>query len=324
MSRNNDKSTQQDVLDARLKERMAQAIRAAAQLGKNEGRARVEQQAGLFRDETFGALASLRVELEAAEQHYQELSHKLSAAHVLDSDTPPFVEGKAMESADGAPLPSWFSFLPIDQLKAVMFGLLTLSCMVLSLVNTQVTLMSSFIPALMENPWKAWLIAGIAPAITTSIKLLPAVVSRPLHKELCKKGIYLLTGICGLIWVYMFSVQFDGFSSGNDWSSEGGSVFGLSFTFFQLATEILCGASMFTAFQAVLDKYQPTVPVPNAAKGLSTEHTRQTQLACDKALKAYQDIQDRYTAHEAARQSFINEQVDAFLIALARHNDLHR
>lgn len=323
MSRNKENSNQQDAQEARLKERMGKAIRAAVQLGKDAGTARIEQQAGLFRDEVFGALESLWIELEAAKKHYAELSQKLSAAHTLDSETPSFIEGKAMESADGSPMPGLFSFLPIDQLKAIMFGILTLISMVLSLTNAQTAMMSAYIPALMEAPYKAWIIAAICPSISASLKLIPDIATRPLHKEMCKKGIYLLTGLCGLVWIYMFSVQFDGFSSGDDWSTPSGSVFGLSFTFFQLATEILCGACMFLALQGVLDKYQPTVSVPNTAKGLTTEHMRQTQLACDKALKAYQDIQDRYTASEAARQSFINEQVDAFLIALARHNDLH-
>jgi hypothetical protein len=301
---------------------MAGAVRAALHLGKFEGKAQVEAQAATCWDAECGSLQSLQMEQEAGQAQYSILRQKLDQAHQRDNDIPPFIEGKAAEDADES-VKDFFQFLPIDRIKAGIFGTLTIAAMGLSLVNAQVALMSSYIPALMDAPWKAWLIAGIAPAISVSIKLIPHIFTRPKYSDLAKKGIYLLTVLAGLLWVTLFAQQFDGFSSGDDWTTDTGNLFGLSFTYVQLMTEILCGAAMFTAFQSVLDRYQQYPPIPNAAKGLSTEYARQLQLACDKALKDFEAKDNAFTQHSAKRQSFINAQSEAFDIALARHNDLH-
>lgn len=305
-----------------LHEQMMRAVRAAVHLGGDAAMVKIEGQAATCWDGEFGSLQSLQMEQEAGQAHYKILRQKLDKAHQRDEDIPPFIEGKAADDL-GESVKGFSQFLPIDRMKAGIFGTLTVAAMILSLVNAQVALMSSYIPALMDAPFKAWLIAGIAPAISVSIKLLPNIFTRPKHSDLAKKGIYLLTALAGLLWVALFAQQFDGFSSGDDWSSDTGNLFGLSFTYVQLMTEILCGSAMFTAFQAVLDRYQQYPPIPNVAKGLSSEYARQLQLACDKALKDFEASDNAFTQHSAKRQGFIQAQSAAFDIALARHNDLH-
>lgn len=307
---------------SRLVERMAGAIRAALHLG-NDGKASIEEQAAIYWDGEYGSLDALLMEQEAANDHYRVLRKKLAVAQIQDNDVPAFIEGKEPSDNDAVGVIGFSRFLPIDRWRLMLFGGISIGALVLSLVNTYVALRSSYIPAIESSPWKGWLIAGIAPAISCSLKLLVGIFGRPKFNEFARKTLYVSTAFLGMLWLYLFSAQFDGFSAGDDWSTPVSSVLGLSFTHLQLLVEVCCGSSMMVACQSILDRYQSFPPIPNLAKGLTSEYARQLQLACDKALKDFEQKDNALKQRQSARQSFISEQVNSFQIALARHNDLH-
>lgn len=306
----------------RLNERMTRAVRAALHLGKDEGKARIEAQAGLFFDEEHGALMAAEMERAASHEDYKALRKKMAVAEAQDNDVPFYVAGKDVSEHEGGGLIGLSRFLPIDKVKVWLFGSLSFGALVLSLVNANVALRSSYIPAIEAAPWKGWMVAGIAPGIACSLKLLVSIFSRPKFNDIARKTLYVSTAVLGMLWIYLFSEQFQ-ISGGDDWTTPVSSVLGMSFTHLQLLVEICCGAAMMSATQSILDRYQNLPPIPNLAKGLSSEYARQLRASCDKALKEFEQKDNDFQQRGAKRQSFINEQVDSFLIALARHNDLH-
>ena len=292
----------------RLCERMAGAIRAALHLG-NDGKASIEAQAAIYWDGEYGSLDALQMEQEAANDYYGVLRKKLAVAQMQDNDVPAFIEGKEPSDNDTGGLIGLSRFLPIDRVKLILFGGLSLGALVLSLVNTYVALRSSYIPAIESSPWKGWLIAGIAPGISCSLKLLVGIFARPKFNEFARKTLYVSSAFLGMLWLYLFSAQFDGFSAGDDWSTPVSSVSGaMSFTHLQLLVEVFCGASMMVACQSILDRYQSFPPVHNLAKGLTCEYAHQLQLSCDKALKEFEqkDNARLNSANPHARVSSMN------------------
>lgn len=305
--------------DARMRERLAMMVKAAVHLGDAEGRQHVTVQAGLIYDAQHVALSAVQAAQSDAKQHYSAASESMHRAQARLDELAAFV---AVHDAESSAM-NFTQWRAQDVIQLMLFGGFMLLCMGLSVVNVQVNIMASQEVIFIESPWKAWVIALLAPAASTAIKMSPKMVEKLPWQERCKHVIYGVTAVVALLWVWQFSQTFDGLGGAVDIAAmldtQSG---GAHFVFVQLLCEVLISASLFLAVQSLLDSYAPERIKPNPARAIAEEQCRLCKSAHDKALKAYQESENQLCTHEAARGAFINEQLAAFGVAMARHHAL--
>ena len=312
-----------DVKAASQQSRLDSMIKAAVQLGADKGQKCITEQAGLIFDEQHGSIEAIKAERDEAKRLYEEAICDSKVSRKTVNDLPAYVPVMQAHDNSAASMFDFASWRGQDLIQLVLFGTLTLLCMALSVVNVQVNIMASQELVFIESPWKSWVIAMLAPAAATSIKMLPHIFASVSWQDKCKKVIYGLTALMSFIWIVQFSQTFDGIGaqpSLSDLLNEQGSSD--YFVLVQLLAEVMIAATLFIAVQNLLDAYNPSTLKANPSRLIASEQLRIDKSACDKAFKTYQDADNKLVAHKAARQAFINEQLSAFAIALARHQAL--
>ncbi|MEL7398677.1 MAG: hypothetical protein AAFN44_20150, partial [Pseudomonadota bacterium] len=111
------------------------------------------------------------------------------------------------------------------------------------------------------------------------------------------RRLVIFTGIgAGLVWLPLFSVQYDGLSGAFDPFAEPSHLLSFAFNATHLLAETLIGAGLFASVDAILAKYAPSHRVDNPArKPLQDAHgpaTRELEKALDAqaALAGQRDV----------------------------------
>ncbi|MCY7297301.1 hypothetical protein [Alteromonas sp. a30] len=304
-----------------LKQRLDNMIKAAVHMGADKGRQHITQQAGLLFDEQHGSIEAATAQRDEIKRLQEEAVEELKQSRKKFNDLPSYIP--ALRDDAPSNMFDFTAWRAQDLIQLVLFGGFMLLCMGLSVVNAQASIAASEILVFIEAPWKAWVIALLAPAISVSLKMTPLMFSSLHWQDKCKKALYGLTALVSFIWIWQFAETFNGLGappSLSDMLNEqsGGDYFVLV----QLLAEVLIASSLFIALQNLLDSYNPSTLTLNPSRLIASEQLRMDKSASEKAFKAYLETDSELVALSAARQAFINEQLSAFAIAQARHQAL--
>ena len=166
--------------------------------------------------------------------------------------------------------PLFYRWAGFDIALCLLFGFGALAMMVISAVNLQAILVSSGNAVFIEDEYKSWLIAVLAPLLAIGIKLVPTAFEYPQNKQLYFKLLNILTALTGLVWIILIATTFEGL--GTDFSiddllvpdSEDGT--GVAYVLVQILLEIMLSSVLFQACSAIVEKYQPQKPSPEATE----------------------------------------------------------
>lgn len=190
-------------------------------------------------------------------------------------------------------------------------------------VNLNSVLVSTADIAFLEAPWKAWLISALAPMASISLKCLPMAFEYPSTKRLYKKGLYSLTAIAILVWIYLVADTFQGMGGGFDVDTllEASAQGSMTYVLVQLLTEVLMAATLFSAWQSQLDSYHPK-PVDEQVRALNKALAVNAPLV-KTAQDAVYEATDTLNALKTQRAVFINQQIEALTLQKAKHHFLN-
>lgn len=222
-----------------------------------------------------------------------------------------------------------------DKMFIVILTLLIPVMMVVSTVNLQVIIESSYEPVFIASPWKTWVIALIAPLASLAIEMLPTVFDHEQTKRSYQKSLNVITVFIIILWIALFAMTFDGFStpsvesfSADNFSTnnatgaqsvETGGKDTRFYSFIQLMTEILISACLLSGWHALWNSHQPEQEEPNPKHQALAEKIRQLKTERVAIVKHLEKETARHTHLMNMRQSFINHWLGALTIAKAHH-----
>ncbi len=213
----------------------------------------------------------------------------------------------------------------IDKISVFLLAVLIPTMMVISTINLQSLIENSYQPVFINAPWKAWAISLLAPCASICLDMLPKAFVLDQTKLLFKKIMHLLTAFVIVLWILLFSMTFDGFStlSIGDLASidavETGTQDTRLYSFIQLMAEILILACLFMGLESLFAHYQPVKKEPNPQWQTLDEKIRHRKIERKDVAKHLEQETERHTQLVNARQSFINHWLDKLTIAKAHH-----
>ncbi|MEM7529674.1 MAG: hypothetical protein AAF416_18730 [Pseudomonadota bacterium] len=265
-------------------------IAAAANMpDSEEGLDAVVNMAGHDFDAVFGA------ELDAAEREAAEIFARLAengaelkTAREERQSAPEWVQGCApMDVAKGEPSRE----VPVrdwslkDKINASLYAFGIITVMFTSLLTAHGNLVGSGVPAFIENPLLPWVMAAIAPGASIAIKSMAGLFDTERTKLLFRKAVHLATGFCFFGWLAVFAGRYHGLSEGFDPFASASASGDWAFVMLQIGTEVLVGAALFLALEAIANRYGTHVRYRNTAYEAALE--RETRLeAAREALLA--------------------------------------
>jgi hypothetical protein len=195
----------------------------------------------------------------------------------------------------------------------------TVSMLVISAINLKVILLSSGLPAFIEDETKATMISLLAPIAAISIKLLPMALEFRESKRRYQKALFVITTFVIIAWIYLTSQTFDGFGdiAIDDILESAETGDGGAYVMTQLLVEILMGASLFSAWQSLHDAYQPRKINPYLIR-LNKEIARLEQQAAT-ASESVNKAKHHVETHKTQRQVFVNQQLEALALMKAKN-----
>jgi hypothetical protein len=214
-----------------------------------------------------------------------------------------------------------------DIIQLVLFGGLTMLSFYICYSNVLTNLLATGEPVFLDSPVKAMMIALLAPAVAATIKILPGLFEREAHQSLCRRSIYGITAISALMWIALFSHEYNGLSGGmpelSDFSLDGSNL-GSWLTFSQLFTEIMVGASLFIRFTSILDIYEPERSLPNPNYNALLVDLEQVRLQAQVAQREYEAASNALQQLRARRDILLQDALGKLAGERARFNDLYQ
>lgn len=283
----------------------------------------VGEQTGLNFDAQNPERIVLERQLHEAQTKADELKAKRDAQNQVVKDTPEYFDSSVDDegnTAEEVPFGEWKAFHRFSyKLLSTGFGLMC----VVSGVNVYSNIMASEEVVFLDQPWLAALISVLAPCAGLAIKFISHFFDTHKAKKQYAGVVFALTALSLLIWMILFSVQFNGVSSGFDIEAalDGAGGKGSPWlVFFQLFSEVATSAALFLAMQNIEILYTPEL------KRNNPEYPREVSLlnGLDKqfeaALQERDDIHKRFTVLDSQRQSSINAAIASFNAMRSRIN----
>lgn len=310
-----------------LIKRMKDVIKAAVFMGEEKGEAFVRSHAEQVFIQAHGSGKSQELESEEAKRKTEDALKKSKAAEKVLQDTPQSVLNVTEDGEGGYTRKSIWKWRPQDIWLAVMLFIWVLVMMATSITNVQINIMAGAPTVFMNAEWKSWLIAMLAGAGALLFKMLPMVFARASHQELAKRTLIAITIIMTIVWIWAFSERFQGMGAKPNLTAllinTEVSAFKDAFVFIQILTELLISACLFTWLQTIWDRYLPYTLNPNPAHPLVLEHSEQADICYEKIFARKKKSEDEWSVYQSDKQAFINEQVAAFAMAVARNQSLY-
>lgn len=211
-----------------------------------------------------------------------------------------------------------------DIVLSVMLISMTIIMLGASAVTMYSTLISSGEIAFLEQPILAIILSFLSPAAGMSIKALSMAFQNERSKAMYRKMLFILTALAIIVWIYFFSITFNGLGSelviDDVLNSDGQSNV---FTFAQLSAEILIGASLYTAWQALHDSYSPQRKTANPLIPIADKAIRDIEAELADVDNDISDQLIAITKLKAMKESFINRQLEALVMLKASYQNLN-
>ncbi|MEP0175031.1 MAG: hypothetical protein ABJH28_10245 [Paraglaciecola sp.] len=191
--------------------------------------------------------------------------------------------------------------------------------------NMYSTLINSGEIAYIEQPILAVFISCLSVCAGIAVKAIPMTFTHKESQLLYYKGLFGLTGMTIVVWIYLFASTVA--STGGGFSVtdmlEQGENTNSAYTFVQILVEILLGASLFSGWQMLHDSYRPkklkaNPLIPTIDAEIAVLETTLTPIN-DSVQKAASKV----SSIKTARNAFINRQLEALTLFKARHSAIH-
>lgn len=284
------------------------------------------EQSGHVWDCAYGAeLSNVSSELAELEPQYQQSVEQGDKLRQKQADTDPYNKvSKGKQDTDSAvPLSEWRHLhLFLACLTSVLGG----GMLFLGMLGIHANLQASGEPIFLETPMLSWLLSGFLPGFAVAIKCFTLFLPSDRSRRNYSLFIYGLTIIAGIVWIVLFSQQFQGMTSGIDWSDlAAASGHGnWAFTLIQLLGEVLIGASCFLAVEKIASIYGAGYSfVENLERIQINEHSKHQKSEHTPLAERVRHLQGREIQLTASRKAYINSNLIKLRALRTRLNALN-
>lgn len=239
-----------------------------------DGEERVYEQHEAMWDEQHGAeRRRAELEVEAARASEQKAKDRLDAAEADLSSTNQkltfaFKKGERIDGLQhgDTSIMDWSTY---DKFIAGTALTACIMLLTLGVANVASTILSSGIPIFLEQPWIAWMLGGLVPAGSFTLKFFYHLFRLDRTRWFYALSVYGFSVVLITLWVFLFAITFEGATGAIDWDSLGNES-GHGFldklrTGVQILGEICIGASLFLVIDRIHTRYSSTWSMDNPA-----------------------------------------------------------
>lgn len=284
-------------------------LKGLAKTEVEEAKALVGEQAEAALDAVQPEYHGLVFEGQECKERFEQIKAQRQDKEQILAQTPTHEK----QSSDKASKPRL-----IDRVFCWVMGVAAVMAMVLSAVNMAGILLSSYEPIFLENSIYLWALSCLTPLASLATKLLPHSLDNHDHKIWYARGIYALTLVVVLRWLYLVSVTYHGGGDFSDVMDSGNS----DLIFTQLLMEILIGGAMVLRISEISEVYAPMRLTPNPDYKLQQSDIQELRDKEQKALKHYTEVTTQIQKLKGQRKTFINSALSEYAAMKARHEYL--
>lgn len=280
----------------------------------------VAEQARLsFEAQHGGELEQLALDVEDLEARFVSSNDLLAQLEGRKRNAKEFVKRAEPREEAGSRGGGFLRWRRRDQLTFVMLAVAQLAALAMGMANVFANLLASGQVVFAERPWLALGLSAVVPAGACGLKFLPSVFEHATSRRRYAVTLYGLTAAGLVLWSVAFALNYAGLSSGIDWESLGeNTARGTWLVWSQLVLEVLIAGALFLAADEIAAKYASDTLAPNP-EFLNADRALRSHLAEHAALRGERgEKRARHTALVAQRQSFVNEQVAAYVALRSR------
>ena len=282
----------------------------------------IAEQAGLeFDQRIHGELEQLKLKQQELDARFKFSKARLETLEEKLHNTRQFVKS-ARGLEDDEPALGFTSWDGYDQISIILISLSLIAALALGAANIYANLMASGEQVFIDQPWLAVMLSTLVPAGSTAIKFISNIFEYERSKKRYTHLIYVLCTISLLVWAVCFALNFNGASGSIDWDSlsDETSGKGTMLVGVQIIAEILIAAALFLAAEDIAHKYSPQL-LRESLDYTCAHDALNAHIASHEELREIRGITHaRRVELEAARSSFINEQIANYLAIRSRQN----
>lgn len=264
-----------------------------------------------------GTLARFQVEHDARKAELERCEREGVRIAAAQTQTSKWVETASPQGGNSSDeAVSFKKFALPDKLLIGLFTTLALVLAITGSLGAYANLIGSGAPVFIEKPFIAALLAAMVGSATVALKGIGLVLETARARKRYRQTIFAATALVLFAWTGVFAARFHGLSPGSldldaALSPAGGWLDG-AFVWLQLAAEILAGASLWLAADALAARYARRRLVL-CREWEELEDARVANASAQRALVSeIADRAGRIVALNAARQAFIGEAAAEF------------
>lgn len=206
----------------------------------------------------------------------------------------------------------WYNITNVSIITTVLVLLLGLG-----VANVATTILSSGIPIFLEQPWVAWMLGGLVPAASFTLKYFYHVFRLDRTRYLYAMTIYAVAIVLLFLWVILFAATFDGVTGGVDWESLGSGGghdwLGQLRTAVQILGEVFCGAALFLVIDRLHSEFSHKHRSVKSQWLEKTEEAEEAQNAHEQKQSVRIKAEGRFVKLLAARTAYVERAVAAWI-----------
>lgn len=269
---------------------------------KRTSKRRVAEHHGHIWDSEHGAVAAeaeatakqSREAAEVARKRADDAQSELDASDRYEESASGTLDDPNNQRPRSVPYSKWD---PYHLMTVICLFATTAILLALGGVNVAVTILASDIPAFLDAPYLAWLLACMVPATSFAVKSGASLCQLDRSKHRYAWTIFVLAGVFAFTWLVLFSLTFEGATGDINFDALGESTgsHGLmdkARTLVQILSEILVGSALFLVIDRIHARYTSTAKIERNGWREMTETAA--------VLRAKADVQDTLASVDAA------------------------
>ena len=206
----------------------------------------------------------------------------------------------------------WYNVMNASLIAFILVMLLGLG-----VTNVATTILSSGIPIFLEQPWVAWMLGGLVPAASFTLKYFYHIFRLDRTRYLYALSIYSISLVLLFLWILLFSQTFEGVTGGVDWDNlghdAGHGVLNKLRTGVQILGEVFCGASLFLVIDRMHAQFSKRHRTISSNWVEKAEEAEEAQSAHDEKQSVRMKAEGRRVKLLAARTAYVERVVAAWI-----------
>lgn len=187
-----------------------------------------------------------------------------------------------------------------------------------SAINLKVLIVGSGNPEYLgSGVWKAWVLSLTCPLIGVGLKILPSAFKFPETRRTYIKCLYGTTVLIAFIWLVLLASYFNPDIDITDLLQGGNDKRPLILA--QLLLEVCLGASFFTAWAAIEERYCPKPPSLDAQA--LDKQIRDLEPRLSAARERVSNAAKKAEQLKTARTVFVNKQLEHLVLLKAKRSN---